>query len=76
VAAAAVVPRSAAKSPGTFAADGDLGHLEDGIAALAHDFRSLILISLSFKLVSDQFLIGSGVAGAAAPAGVARAELD
>jgi hypothetical protein len=36
--------------------DGDLGHLE-GVTAFAP-----ILISLSFRLVSDQSLIGSGVA--------------
>src|SRR6516165_3026527 len=41
--------------------DGDLGHLEGDIAAVAHDFAP-ILISFSFKLVSDQSLIGPGVA--------------
>src|SRR6516164_9808606 len=41
--------------------DGDLGHQEDNITAVAHTFAP-ILISLSFKLVSDQSLIGSGVA--------------
>ena len=41
--------------------DGDLGHLEDNIAAVAHTFAP-ILISLSFKVVSDKSLIGSGVA--------------
>jgi hypothetical protein len=43
--------------------DGDLGHLEGDIAAVAHhlraDFDQLVL---SFKLASDQSLIGSGVA--------------
>ena len=39
--------------------DRDLGHLEDNIAAVAHTFAP-ILISFSFRLVSDQSLIGSG----------------
>jgi hypothetical protein len=38
----------------------DLGHLEGGAAAWLTTFAP-ILISLSFKLVSDQSLIGSGV---------------
>ena len=41
--------------------DGDLGHLEDDVAVVAHDLRA-DLDQLSFKLVSDQSLIGSGVA--------------
>jgi hypothetical protein len=34
VAAPTAVPRSAAKSPGTFVVDGDLGHLEGDVAAV------------------------------------------
>jgi hypothetical protein len=41
--------------------DGDLGHLEGDVAAVA-DYLAPILISFSFRLVSDQSLIGSGVA--------------
>jgi hypothetical protein len=38
-----------------------LGHLEDNIAAVAHDFRA-DLDQLVLQVVSDQSLIGSGVA--------------
>ena len=41
--------------------DGDLRHLEDDVAAVADDLRA-DLMSFSFRLVSDQRLIGSGVA--------------
>jgi hypothetical protein len=41
--------------------DGVLGHLEGNMATVAHDLAP-ILISFSFRLVSDQSLIGSGVA--------------
>jgi hypothetical protein len=41
--------------------DGDLAHLEGDIPAVADDFAP-ISMSFSFKLVSDQCLIGSGVA--------------
>jgi hypothetical protein len=41
--------------------DGDLSHLEDDVAAVANNPRA-VLISFSFKLASDQPLIGSGVA--------------
>jgi len=41
--------------------DGDLGHLEGDRAAVADDLAP-ILINFSFKLVSNQSLIGSGVA--------------
>jgi hypothetical protein len=41
--------------------NGGLGHLEGGIAAAADDHWP-ILISFSFRLVSDDSLIGSGVA--------------
>ena len=40
--------------------NGDLGHLECDVAAVADDFAP-ILISFSFRLVSDQPLIGSVV---------------
>ena len=40
VVAAAVAPRSAAKFLEHLPCDGDLGHLEDNIAAVAHDFRA------------------------------------
>ena len=45
--------------------DGDLRHLEDDIASVAHHLRA-DLDQLLFKLVSDQSLIGSGVASAGA----------
>jgi hypothetical protein len=45
----------------TAAAVGDLGHLEDDVAAVAHDLR-VDLDQLFLQLVSDQSLIGSGVA--------------
>jgi hypothetical protein len=57
--ASAAVLQSAAKSPGTSSRDCDPGHPEGDVAAMAHDLRA-DLISLSFKLVSDQSLIGSG----------------
>jgi hypothetical protein len=41
--------------------NGDLGHLECDIAAVAHDLRA-DLDELLFQGVSDQSLIGSGVA--------------
>ena len=41
--------------------DGDLRHLEDDIASVATTFAP-ILINFSFRLVSDQSLIASGVA--------------
>jgi hypothetical protein len=41
--------------------DGDLSHLEDNIAAGAHNLRT-DLDQFLFKLVSDQSLIGSGIA--------------
>jgi hypothetical protein len=40
VVTAAVVPRSIAKSPGTFAVGGDLGHLKGDIASVAHHLRA------------------------------------
>jgi hypothetical protein len=40
VVAAAVVPRSAAISPGTFVWNGDLRHLQDDIASVAHHLRA------------------------------------
>jgi hypothetical protein len=43
-------------------ADGDLGYLEGDVAAVAHPTFAPILMSFSFKLVSDQSLIASGVA--------------
>jgi hypothetical protein len=39
-AASAAVRRLTAKSPGTFAGNGDLGHLKRNIAAVAHDLHS------------------------------------
>jgi hypothetical protein len=60
-AASAAALQSAAKSLGTLPCDGDLGHLEDNIAAVAHYLRA-DLDHFSVKLVSDQSLIGSGVA--------------
>src|SRR5215813_1804740 len=57
VVAAAVVPRSAAESPGTFV----VGWRPPPFGR-RHSVRGPILISFSFKLVSDQSLIGSGVA--------------
>jgi hypothetical protein len=41
--------------------DGDLGHLEDDIAAVAYDFRA-DLDQLVLQACQDQSLIGSGVA--------------
>jgi hypothetical protein len=41
--------------------DGDPSHLEDNIAAGAHNLRT-DLDQFLFKLVSDQSLIGSGIA--------------
>jgi hypothetical protein len=35
-------------------ADGDLGYLEGDVAAVAHPTFAPILMSFSFKLVSDQ----------------------
>jgi hypothetical protein len=40
-------------------ADGDLGYLEGDVVAVAHPSFAPILMSLSFKLVSDQSLIAS-----------------
>jgi hypothetical protein len=60
-AASAAALRSAAESPGTLPVNGDLGHLEGDVVAVA-DHLAPILISFSFKLVSDQSVIGSGVA--------------
>jgi hypothetical protein len=42
--------------------NGDLGYLEGGIAAWLTIF-ALNFISFSLRVVSDQSLIGSGVAG-------------
>ena len=60
VVVSAAVLRSAAISPETFAGDGDLiwkATLRPCLTTLAP-----ILMSFSFKLDSDQSLIGSGVA--------------
>src|SRR6266567_1240698 len=59
VAAAAAVPKSAAESPGTSAAGWRPRPF--GRRRVAHNLRP-ILMSFSFRLVSDQSLIGSGVA--------------
>ena len=41
--------------------DGDLGHLKRDVTTVAQTFAP-ILIGLSFRVVIDQSLIGSGVA--------------
>jgi hypothetical protein len=56
--AAAVVPRSTAESPGTFAWDGDLRHLENDIASVPHHLGA-DLASPSSSLATG---LGSGIA--------------
>ena len=57
VVAAPIVLLSVAKSPGTFARDGDLGHLEGDVAAVADDLRAdldQLLLQTRQRLVFDR----------------------